>query len=35
MNNQTQAILTQRIATIGMEIHREIQSFNKGSKKKI
>lgn len=34
MNNQAQITLTRRITTIGMDIHREIQSFNNGSKKK-
>ena len=34
MNNQAQIILTRRITIIGIDIHREIQSFSKGSKKK-
>jgi len=35
MNNQIQITLTEMIITIGIDIHREIPSFNTGSKKKI
>ena len=34
MNNQIQIILTIKITIIGIDIHREIPSFNNGSKKK-